>query len=114
MAMNTKTYNPVQSITMTAASDIPAFRFVNYSGGLCSNNTLAAGVSEVSWAQGSKIQVVTLGTRAVECAGVINTGDDVASANDGKARVALPGEKINGRALEGAGIGGFAKIKLVP
>jgi len=114
MALNTKTYQPLHSLTIKALQDIPAFRFVNFAGELCTNNTRALGVSEVDWTAGQYTQVVSLGTITVEASAAIALGDDIASSADGKARKALAGETINGRALEAALAGEFVKIKLVP
>jgi len=114
MALNTKTYQPLQSLSVEAAVYIPAFRFISVSGTLCGDNTRAMGVSEVEWLPGQFAQVVSLGTITVEAASAISQGDDITSAADGKARKANTGEKVNGRALDSAASGGFVKIKLVP
>ncbi len=114
MSINTKTYQPLQSLSVEASEFFPAFRFVNISGALCLDNERALGVCEVEWMPGQFAQVVSLGTITVEAASTINQGDDVTSAADGKARKANTGEKVNGRALDSAAAGGFVKIKLVP
>ncbi len=114
MALNTKTYQPLQSLTILSTDVLPAFRFVNYAGMLCGNNKRAIGVTEVDWLPEQYAQVVALGTMTVEAATAITRGDNVTSAADGKARKANTGEIVNGRALENAVSGGFVKIKLVP
>jgi len=114
MALNTKTYQPLHSLSIQAVPDIPAFRFVNFSGELCANNTRALGVSEVDWTAGQYAQVVTLGTITVEASAAITLGDDITSSADGKARKATTGEAVNGRALESGIAGDFVRIKLVP
>ena len=114
MSFNTKSYQPVQSLTVKVTEDIPAFRFVSIAGALCADNERALGASEVRWISGQYSQAVSLGTIVVEAAGNIAAGDDIASAASGKARKALAGETVNGRALESALINGFVRIKLVP
>jgi hypothetical protein len=114
MSFNNKTYQPLQAISIQATEDLPQNRFISFSGGLCADNTRALGVTEVRWVSGQHSQVVTLGTIVVEAAGTIAAGDDIASATTGKARKALNGELVNGRALDSASSGGFVKIKLVP
>ena len=114
MSLNTKTYQPLQSLTVLAIDLIPAFRFVNFQGALCANNTRALGVSEVDWMPGEYSQVINLGTVTVEASAAISQGDDVTSSADGKARKATTGEIVNGRALDAASVGGYVKIKLVP
>jgi len=114
MALNTKTYQPVHSLSVLSVDLIPAFRFVAFDGSLASDNSRALGVSEVDWLPGQYTQVVSLGTITVEAASAINKGDDVTSAADGKARKANTGEIVNGRALDACSAGAFVKIKLVP
>jgi len=114
MSANNKTYQPLQSLTVLAVEIIPAARFVDFSGALCTDNKRALGVSEVDWVPSQYAQVVSLGTITVEAASSINQGDDITSASEGKARKANTGEIVNGRALNSASTGGFVKIKLVP
>lgn len=115
MGINKKTYQPVQAVTIKATEDLPAFRFVSISGGLCGDAERALGVTEVDWISGEYVAVVTLGNIAVEASGAILAGSDVSSAADGKAKTATTGNPINGRAIEGCSSAGeFVKIKLVP
>ncbi|MCX6153746.1 MAG: DUF2190 family protein [Candidatus Kapabacteria bacterium] len=114
MALNNKTYDPVQVITKTAAEDLPAFRFVSHLGSLCASDTKAIGVTETNWLANEKAALVTLGTIAVESSTVINMGDNITADSSGKAKPAGNDSKINGRALESAVSGGFTKILLVP
>lgn len=115
MAINNKTYNPVQAVTIKATEDLPSFRFVSISGALCNDVERALGVTETDWINGEYAAVVTLGNIALEASGAIPAGSDVTSAADGKAKVATTGNPINGRAIEGCSAAGeFVKIKLVP
>ena len=66
MSTHNKTYQPLQLLTVTAGEDLPACRFVNYSGSLCDEDTMAFGVTEIDWLDGELASVVTLGTVVVE------------------------------------------------
>lgn len=114
MAANSKSYQPVQSISVKAAEDLPGFRFVSHLGSLCADESRALGVTETDWLSGEWAQVVTLGTIAVETTTTVNAGQDLTSAADGKAKAADPGEPVNGRALDGVVGAGYVKIKIVP
>ena len=109
-----KTYQPVQSISMTANEDLPGFRFVSHLGTLCNDATRAVGVTETNWVSGELSQVVTLGTIAIETSTTINIGDDVTSSASGKAKTASGSNPVNGRALDSCTGAGFVKIKIVP
>jgi len=115
MGINKKTYQPVQAVTVKATEDLPAFRFVSVSGGLCGDAERALGVTETDWINGEYAAVVTLGNISVEASGAIPAGSDVTSDTDGKAKLATTGNPVNGRAIEGCSSAGeFVKIKLVP
>ncbi|MBM2817023.1 MAG: hypothetical protein HW421_3785 [Ignavibacteria bacterium] len=109
-----KTYQPVQSISINANEDLPGFRFVSHLGTLCSDETRAVGVTETDWVNGELAAVVTLGTIAIETTTTINIGDDVTSAITGKAKTASGTMPVNGRALDSCEGAGFVRIKLVP
>ncbi|MFP4527294.1 MAG: DUF2190 family protein [Candidatus Kapaibacterium sp.] len=114
MALHNKTYQPVQSLTVAAAEDLPAYRFVAIGGSLCTAGELALGVTDLAWLSGENASVVSLGTIVVETSGAVTAGDDVAADASGKAKTAEAGNAINGRALDGTTGAGFVKIKLVP
>jgi hypothetical protein len=114
MATHNKTYQPLQSLTVKAAADLPPFRFVAIDGSLCGNETRALGVTEIEWLEDEYAAVVSLGTIVIETSEAILAGADVTSAADGKAKTAVAGNPVNGRALEGCSGAGFIKIKLVP
>ena len=111
---NNKTYQPVQSLTVKATEDLPAFRFVTHLGSLCSEDSRALGVTEIDWITNEYASVVSLGTIAIETLTSINAGDDIASAASGKAKPAAGEVPINGRALDSCSGAGFIRIKLVP
>jgi hypothetical protein len=114
MPYNTKSYQPVQSLTVKANEDLPAFRFVSHLGTLCSSGSRALGVTEVDWLSNQYSAVVSLGTIAIETSTTINAGADVASDAFGKAKTAESGDAVNGRALDSVTGAGFIRIKLVP
>jgi|DewCreStandDraft_4_1066084.scaffolds.fasta_scaffold02152_13 hypothetical protein len=114
MSISNKTYQPVQLVTIKANEDLPAFRFVNYSGNLCQTETLALGVTEVDWKDGDYASVVTLGTIIVETDSAIDVGVPVTSSDQGKAMAASGTVPVNGVALDACSGAGFIRIKLVP
>jgi len=114
MSITNKTYQPVQAITVVAAENLPQFRFVSHDGTLCGDETRALGVTEIDWVSGEAVSLITLGTIIIESSEAIAAGADVTSAADGKAKTATSTDPVNGRAIEGCGSGGFARIKLVP
>jgi hypothetical protein len=114
MTKHNKTYQPLQLLTVKAGADLPSFRFVDYSGGLCTEGSRALGVTEIYWLKDELASVVSAGTVVVETSEAILTGADVSSDDDGKAKTAGLLEAINGRAVEGCSGAGFIKIKLVP
>lgn len=114
MAVNNKTYSPAHSITIQAAEDLPAFRFVSPEGLLCAAETKSAGITEVAWLASEYAAIVTLGTMVIETSGSVNLGEDVTSDADGKGKSATAGMPVNGRALESCSGAGFIKINIVP
>jgi hypothetical protein len=114
MALTNKTYQPVQAISVLAAEDLPAFRFVSHLGTLCSVDTRALGVTETNWLKDEHAAVVTLGTIAIETTTTIDAGADVTSDVSGKAITAGGGSAINGRALDSCNGSGYIRIKIVP
>lgn len=114
MSSHNKTYQPIQSLTVKAVEDLPAFRFVSHLGSLCANENRALGVTEADWVNGEYAQAVALGTIAIETTTTINAGGDITSAADGKAKPATGTMPVNGRALESTTGAGFIRMKLVP
>jgi hypothetical protein len=114
MAVNNKTYQPLQSLTVKATQDLPPFRFVSHLGSLCADGSRAMGITETDWLNGEYASVVSLGTIAIETSTSINISQDVTSAADGKARAATGSEPVNGRALDSVTGSGFIRIKIVP
>lgn len=111
---HTKTYHPVQMITAEAVIDLKACRFIGFNGVYCYNDAKAIGITETDWDKNSKISLISLGTAVVEAAEDINSGENVASDSEGKAKKAIAGSVINGRALDSCKAGGFLTIQIVP
>ena len=114
MAVNDKTYHPVQAISVKALEDLNAFRFVSHLGSVCAVDSKALGVSEVDWVNGEMASVVSLGTIAIETSTTVNVGDKITSDASGKAKLVAGSEELNGRALNGCTGAGFVTINLVP
>ncbi|MFP4543572.1 MAG: hypothetical protein ACLFQU_04990 [Candidatus Kapaibacterium sp.] len=114
MAINDKTHQPVQALSIKALEDLPANRFVSHLGGLCEADTKALGVTELAWATGEYSAVVVLGTAVVETSTSVSTGEDVTADTNGKAKPLTAAEPVNGRALNSCTGAGFVTIKLVP
>ncbi|MGB9772222.1 MAG: capsid cement protein [Candidatus Kapaibacteriota bacterium] len=114
MAIPNKAFQPTLTLTIRTTMELPAFRFVDFTGKLCQANKKALGVSMGKWSNGALAGVVVLGTAIVEASVPINAGDKVASDNDGKAKVVTSNEEVNGRALSSANAGEFVRILIVP
>ncbi len=114
MAVNDKTYHPVQAISVKALEDLNAFRFVSHLGSVCALDSKALGVSEVDWVTGEMASVVSLGTIAIETSTTVNVGDKITSDATGKAKPVTGSEELNGRALNSCTGAGFVTINLVP
>lgn len=114
MSTTNKTYQPVQIITVKALQEVPAYRFVNHRGQLCSDNQKSLGVTPLGFPSGTFASVITLGVAIVESSSTINIGDKITSDSVGKAKVAPAGAEINGYALSSANPGDFLRILLTP
>ncbi len=113
MAINNKTYQPVQAVSIRAVEDLPAFRFVSHLGSLCAQDSKSLGVTEVDWVNGELASIVTLGTIAIETITSVDVGDNLTAANEGKAKSVSSNEPVNGRALESTSGAGFVRMILV-
>lgn len=114
MAINNKTYQPIQQVSIEAIEDLPAFRFVSHLGSICESEGKSLGVAEVNWLSGEIASVVTLGTIAIETMTSVNVGDNLTSGTEGKAKPASGTEPINGRALDSSSGSDFVRILIVP
>jgi hypothetical protein len=114
MSITSRTYQPVQALSVKAAEDLPPFRFVSHLGSLCATETKSMGITETNWLNGELAAVVSLGTIAIETTTTISTGMNVAADTLGKAKPATNDMIVNGRALESCTGAGFIKIQIVP
>lgn len=114
MATHGITYQPVQRITIKAAEDLSAFRFVSHMGSLCAEDTKALGVVDQDWLDGELASIITLGTVPIETVTSVNIGDEIIANTDGKAITNVDSSDINGRALTATTGAGFIKIILIP
>lgn len=92
---------PLLKLTVRAAADVPAYRFVTYAGALCGAGALAIGVSDYPAATGADFAAVVIGTATVEAGGAITAGAEVQSDATGRAVTAAGGEVL-GLAWDGA------------
>lgn len=96
-----KTYKSVLTESILAATNIPKYRFVSFTGGLCGADAKALGVSETDTNQGQYCPVIVYGIALVEAAGAISAGAKVYSNASGKA-TATGTNNPNGYALDAA------------
>lgn len=96
-----KTYKSVLTESILASADIPKYRFVGFTGGLCAADAKALGVSEVDTKQGQYCPVIVYGIALVEAAGAISVGAKVYSNVSGKA-TATGTNNPNGYAMDAA------------
>jgi len=83
---NDKTNITLGTMTIKAAADLPANRFVNALGNLCSAGGHAIGVTTKSYKAGQNASICFSGIVAVEAGGVINNaGNEVVSDAQGRA-----------------------------
>lgn len=113
MAISNKTYQPLQSITVTAGEDLPASRFVDHTGSLCATDSKSLGVTEIAWKSNEFAALITYGTVIVETSASVSIGDNLTSDTDGKAKPVATSEPVNARALEACTGAGFVKVILV-
>lgn len=113
MSELSKSYNPVQKISMKAEDEIPARRFVSAFGKVCQIDEIAIGVSEISWSKGNVISVITLGTVLIDTAEAIAKGEKISVATDGRAKKKTSEGEWIAVALSNAGAGSQVKAKLI-
>lgn len=111
---NNLTYDPIQKISVKVDEDVPAFRFVDAGGSICTESEKAIGVTDSDWLDGDIASVITLGTAIIETTGAVSVGANVSCSTNGKGKTIFGEEEINGRALTGTSGAGFVKILLIP
>ncbi len=113
MSELTKSYNPAQKISVRAEDEIPARRFISAFGKVCQPTEVAIGVSEIAWAKGNTMSVITLGTVLIDTSEAIAKGDKISVATDGRAKKKTTESDWIAIALANVGAGSQLKAKLV-
>jgi hypothetical protein len=111
--MNNKTSIQLGKLTIVAGEDLPANRFINFSGNLCTSSDKVLGVTTRSYKAGSLACIITHGIVPVESGGAITTiGIDIRPSSDGRAS-SSPMAFQNIFNLDSAsGVGKFIRVKL--
>jgi hypothetical protein len=101
-------------ITMDrAVTDLPSRRFVNYLTQVCGNAQKSAGVIERDISAGELTSAIVEGIVLVETGGAFPKGAPVTSDAQGRARLAVGAEPVNGYSREvSPGAGELAPIHL--
>jgi hypothetical protein len=97
-----KTYSPVLRLTVQAAEELPAYRFVNFAGELCGAGEKALGVTDYPALSGEFVSLIVLGTAIIECSEAITAGAQISADAVGKGQVLGEGESSNGYAVTAA------------
>jgi hypothetical protein len=95
----TLAYQPVMRLSITANTDIPAFKFVDFSGNLCSNTIKSLGVSDFAALSGDLTSIITIGTAILQTSEAIARGGLVASDTTGNAKNWVAGDEVQGIAV---------------
>lgn len=106
-----KTYSPVLRLTVQAAEELPAYRFVNYAGELCGAGEKALGITDYPALSGEFVSLIVLGTAIIECSEAITGGAQISSDAVGKGQILGEGETSNGYAIADSS-NGFTTIIL--
>lgn len=112
MPINNLTYNPLLTITVSAGEALPANRFVDYSGNLCSAAEAALGATEIAWNSGDTASIIAQGIAIIETADDFYKGDEVCTGTGGKAVAQSGSDPVAGRALDDASSGDYLCVLL--
>lgn len=112
MTNNNRTYCPILKLTVNAAEDIPAFRFVDYTGKLCTGGNFPMGITETAWAKGDTMSVIALGTAIIEATGTIAPGTKITTSAAGKGAEANDGDTAYAIASGSISAAGYVTVKL--
>lgn len=102
-------YQPVLRLSVQAIENIPAHKFVNITGGLCTSTQKAIGVSDYPSVSGEFVSVIALGTAIVRAVGTISKGATIAADSTGNAKAIASGEVAVGIALADK-VGDFVEV----
>lgn len=95
----------VLAISVVAAADLPANRFVKVGGALCQPADTALGITEMSASNGKLATVNAMGLLIVEAGDAVTEGSAVESDTSGRA-VTLASATSQGIAITGASAAG--------
>jgi hypothetical protein len=111
--MSNKTSIQLGRLTITAGEDLPANRFINFSGNLCQLGQKVLGVTTRAYKAGALASVVTHGIVSIETNGTISSiGAEIRPTSDGKAESTTTAYQ-NIFSLDNAtGSGSFIRVKL--
>lgn len=112
MPINNLTYNPLMTLTVTAGEDLPANRFIDFDGNLCSANEQALGASEIAWNDGDVASVIVQGIAIIESAAELYAGDDICTAAGGKAVGQTGSNPVVGKAIDDCVSGDYLRVLL--
>lgn len=112
MPINNLTYDPLMTITIKAGEALPANRFVDYTGNLCSASEAALGASEIAWNDGDIASIIVQGIAIIESADDLYVGNAVCTGTSGKAVSQSGSNPVVGRALDDASSGGYLRVLL--
>lgn len=112
MPINNLTYNPLLTITIKAGEALPANRFVDYSGNLCSADEAALGATEIAWNDGDVASIIAQGIAIIESADDFYKGDVICTGASGKAVGQTGTNPVVGRALDDATTGDYLRVLL--
>lgn len=112
MPINNLTYNPLLTITIKAGEDLPANRFVDFSGNLCSADEAALGATEIAWNDDDTASIIVQGIAIVESADDFFKGNEVCTGASGKAVGQSGTNPVAGIALDDATSGDYLRVLL--
>ena len=111
--MNNKTSIQLGKLTIVAGEDLPANRFINFSGCLCSSTDKVLGVTTRSYKAGSLACIITHGIVPVETSGaIIAGGEEIRASTEGKATISPLAFQNIINLDNAAGAGKFIRVKL--
>jgi len=113
MPINNLTYNPLMTLTVKASEGLPANRFIDYSGGVCSANAAALGATEIAWNSSDVASIIVQGIAIIESGEALFAGDDICTGTDGKAVGQSGSNPVVGKAIEDCSSGDYLRVLLV-
>ncbi|TNE35953.1 DUF2190 family protein [bacterium] len=112
MSINNLSYDPLLTLTIKANEDLPANRFVDYSGYLSIPTGNALGATEIAWNSGDIASIIIEGIVIIETANSFTVGDDVCTGTGGKATTQSGTDPVVGKALDTVSSGAYLRVLL--